>query len=76
VQVLAGRTCYEVIQGELDGYRGFGLLNGWEPEDIAEALEALRASRELELRERGWWKGRLAPARGSQAGRRRLLRRR
>jgi len=62
VQVLAGRACYEVVRDELDCYRGFGLLGGWEPEDITEALEALRASGALRLPERGFWKGRLAPS--------------
>jgi ATP-dependent DNA helicase RecQ len=68
VQVLAGRQCYEVVRGELDSYRGFGLLAGWEPEDIAEALQALQLAGELALPERGWWKGRLTPGRPVQDG--------
>jgi ATP-dependent DNA helicase RecQ len=59
VQVLAGRTCYEVVQHELDCYPGYGALSGWEPEDIAEALGAMQASGELRVAGRGWWKGRL-----------------
>jgi hypothetical protein len=52
-----------VVRDELDGSRDFGLLAAWEPEDIAEALGALQAAGKLRLPERGWWKGRLAPAR-------------
>ncbi len=62
VQVLCGRTGYEVVHRELDCYRGFGTLSGWEPEDVEEALAALQAAGELRLLKRGWWKGRLAPA--------------
>jgi len=68
VQVLCGRTRYEVVRDELDCFRGFGLLSGWEPEDIAEALAALQAEGELRVPERGWWKGRLTS--GSRPGRR------
>ncbi len=67
--VLAGRQCYEVVRQELDCYRGFGALSGWEPEEVAEALGALQASGELRMARRGWWKGRLEPAaRASLAG--------
>jgi ATP-dependent DNA helicase RecQ len=62
VQVLCGRTCYEVVRHELDCCRGFGTLSGWEPEDVAEALAALQAAGELRAPERGWWKGRLSIA--------------
>ncbi|OHD20983.1 MAG: hypothetical protein A2064_03150 [Spirochaetes bacterium GWB1_66_5] len=69
VQVLCGRRCYEVVRDELDCFRGYGLLSGWEPEDIAEALACLQAEGALRLPERGWWKGRLAPGgRTFQAG--------
>jgi ATP-dependent DNA helicase RecQ len=69
VQVLCGRRCYEVVRDELDCYPGFGLLSGWEPEDIAEALACLEAEGTLRVPERGWWKGRLAPVgRAFQAG--------
>jgi superfamily II DNA helicase RecQ len=71
VQVLCGRSCYEVIQHELDRYRGFGTLSGWEPEDVEEALNALQAAGELRLRRRGWWKGRFVPGRVSLAESRR-----
>jgi ATP-dependent DNA helicase RecQ len=69
VQVLAGRSCYEVVRHELDCYRGFGTLSGWEPEDVAEALAALEAAGELRVPERGWWKGRLALGRQALAKR-------
>jgi ATP-dependent DNA helicase RecQ len=62
VQVLAGRTTYEVVQHELDCYPGFGALFGWEPEDIGEALGSLRSEGRLRAAERGWWKGRLSIA--------------
>jgi hypothetical protein len=67
VQVLAGRVGYEVVSGELDCYRGWGLLSGWEPEDIAEALGSLQAEGRLRLPDRGWWKGRLCPGRPESA---------
>jgi ATP-dependent DNA helicase RecQ len=69
VQVLAGRTCYEVVHHELDCYAGFGTLSGWEPEDIAEALRALQAAGELRMAGRGWWKGRLVKGRQTPAER-------
>jgi ATP-dependent DNA helicase RecQ len=62
MQVLAGRSCYEVVQHELDCYRGFGELSGWEPEDVAEALASLRSAGRLRVPQRGWWKGRLSIA--------------
>jgi ATP-dependent DNA helicase RecQ len=68
VQVLAGRACYEVVRDELDGYRDFGLLAAWEPEDVAEAVGELQAAGKLRLPERGWWKGRLAPGKLAPAG--------
>jgi ATP-dependent DNA helicase RecQ len=67
-QVLAGRQCYEVVRHELDCYRGFGALSGWEPEEVAEALAALQAAGELRVAERGWWKGKLVPGRPASSG--------
>jgi ATP-dependent DNA helicase RecQ len=59
VQILAGRQCFEVVRDELDSWRGFGLLAGWEPEDIEQALEVMLHSGELRLPRRGLWQGRL-----------------
>lgn len=62
-QVLAGRRTWEVARGELDTWKGYGLLAHWETEDIEQAVEALRGAGELRLFPRGPWRGRLALAR-------------
>jgi len=63
VQVLHGRPTHEVAAQMLDGVRGFGLLAGWQREEIEEALESLLATGHLRLPVRGLWKGRLRWAR-------------
>jgi ATP-dependent DNA helicase RecQ len=59
VQILHGRMCHEVAVQDLDCVRGYGLLGGWEREEVEEALEDLLASGSLRLPARGLWKGRL-----------------
>jgi ATP-dependent DNA helicase RecQ len=61
--ILHGHPTHEVVVRDLDCVRGFGLLAGWEREEVEEALEALLASGELRLARRGLWKGRLSWAR-------------
>jgi ATP-dependent DNA helicase RecQ len=65
VQILHGRPTHEVASQVLDGVRGFGLLDGWQREEIEEALESLLATGHLRLPARGLWKGRLRWARQS-----------
>jgi ATP-dependent DNA helicase RecQ len=62
-QILHGRPSHEVVVQDLDGVRGYGLLAGWEREEVEEALEALLATGDLRLARRGLWKGRLRWAR-------------
>jgi ATP-dependent DNA helicase RecQ len=58
-QILHGRMSHEVAVQDLDCVRGYGLLNDWEREEVAEALDGLLASGRLRLPARGLWKGRL-----------------
>jgi ATP-dependent DNA helicase RecQ len=62
-QILHGRPTHQVVVRDLDCVRGFGLLAGWEREEVEEALEALLASGRLKIASRGLWKGRLRWAR-------------
>jgi superfamily II DNA helicase RecQ len=59
VQLLRGARSYEVMRHRLASYRGFGLLAGWQEEEIEEALEALRRSGVIKVLKRGPWKDRI-----------------
>jgi hypothetical protein len=59
VQLLRGAKSYEVLRSALAAYRGFGMLAGWQEEEIGEALETLRHSGAIKVLERGFWKARL-----------------
>ena len=58
-QILAGRPCYEGVRKGLDRLPEFGLLAGWEPEDIAEGLDSMVESGRLTVLARGFWKDRV-----------------
>jgi hypothetical protein len=59
VQLLRGVKSYEVVRRGLAAYPGFGVLSGWQEEEIEEALESLRRSGATKVRKRGFWKDRL-----------------
>jgi ATP-dependent DNA helicase RecQ len=59
VQLLRGAKSYEVVRGGLASYPGFGLLGGWQEEEIEEALETLRLSDKLRVLKRGFWRDRI-----------------
>ena len=59
VHLLRGARSYSVVRASLASYRGFGLLAGWQEEEIEEALESLRRSREIKVLKRGFWKDRV-----------------
>jgi ATP-dependent DNA helicase RecQ len=59
VQLLRGAKSYEVVRSGLTSYRGFGLLAGWQEEEIEEALESLRHRGAIKVLKRGFWKNRI-----------------
>jgi len=61
VLVLRGVKSYEVVRRGLASYYGFGLLAGWQEEEIEEALEALCRSGKIKIIKRGFWKDRITP---------------
>jgi ATP-dependent DNA helicase RecQ len=61
-QLLRGAKSYEVVHRGLASYYGFGVLTGWQEEEIEEALESLRRSGKIKVLKRGFWKERIAPS--------------
>jgi ATP-dependent DNA helicase RecQ len=61
VHLLQGAKSYEVVHSRLASCFGFGLLSGWQEEEIAEALEMLRRSDKIQVLKRGFWKERITP---------------
>jgi uncharacterized protein YpbB len=59
VQLLRGAKSYEVVRRGLASYPGFGLLAGWQEEEIEEALEMLRRSGAIKVLKRGFWRDRV-----------------
>jgi ATP-dependent DNA helicase RecQ len=59
VQLLQGAKSYEVQRGGLASYPAFGLLAGWQEEEIKEALESLRRRGAIRVLKRGPWKERI-----------------
>ena len=59
VQVLGGAKSYDVLRGGMASYPGFGLLAGWQEEEIEEALETLRRSGAIRALKHGPWKQRI-----------------
>lgn len=57
--ILIGRRAAEIRRKGLDLTRGFGILKGWELEDVEDALGALLGSEKLRLGRKGPWKGKL-----------------
>ena len=67
VQLLRGAKSYEVVRGGLASYPGFGLLAGWQEEEIEEAFETLRRRGAIRVPKRGPWKDRITTARFNAA---------
>jgi ATP-dependent DNA helicase RecQ len=59
VHLLRGARSYEVVRSGLNSYPGFGLLSGWQEEEIEEALESLCRRGDIKVLKRGFWKERL-----------------
>jgi len=59
VHALRGEKSYEVVRRHLASYRGFGLLAGWEAEDIESALESLCRAGKIKVLKRGFWRQRI-----------------
>lgn len=62
VQLLRGAKSYEVVRRGLAAYRGFGMLAGWQEEEIEEALDSLRRAGKIRVAKRGFWKDRVTAA--------------
>jgi len=61
--ILAGRRSWDVRRSFLDAVPGYGSLSGWDPDDVEEAIGALRAGGWIATAKRGPWKGRLTVGR-------------
>jgi ATP-dependent DNA helicase RecQ len=61
-QLLRGAKSYEVVRRGLASYHGFGVLAGWQEEEIEEALKTLRRSGKIRVLKRGFWKERITPS--------------
>ncbi|MBN2444709.1 MAG: RecQ family ATP-dependent DNA helicase [Spirochaetales bacterium] len=59
IQLLHGKTTYDVIQKNLDRRKGFGLLHDWHREDIEEALDNVLEAGIIAIPRRGFWKNRV-----------------
>lgn len=59
IQILSGNRCYDVERKGLDRFPGFGLLNDWQNDDIAEAIQLLIEDHKIVLPKRGFFKQRL-----------------
>jgi hypothetical protein len=63
VQLLRGAKSHEVMRRALASYPGFGLLAGWQEEEVEEALEMLRRSGAIKVLKRGFWRDRITAVR-------------
>jgi len=59
VQILQGTKTYDVVMEQLNRYRGFGVLNTWDYDDIEEAIDTLLAAGLLRVPVKGFRKFRL-----------------
>jgi ATP-dependent DNA helicase RecQ len=59
VKLLLGTRSYTAVRQSLASYGDFGLLTGWEEEEIEEALESLRRIGAIRVLKRGPWKDRV-----------------
>jgi len=58
-QLMRGAKSYEVVRRGPASYHGFGVLAGWQEEEIEEALETLRRSGAIKVLKRGFWRDRI-----------------
>jgi ATP-dependent DNA helicase RecQ len=63
VQLLRGANSYEVARRGLASYPGFGLLAGWQEEEVEEALETLSRRGAIKVLKRGFWRDRVTSRR-------------
>jgi ATP-dependent DNA helicase RecQ len=59
VQLLRGAKSYEEMRAGLASYPVFGSLNGWQEEEIEEALDSLVKAGKMKVLTRGFWKHRV-----------------
>jgi ATP-dependent DNA helicase RecQ len=67
-EILAGAGGPRVVRGHLDREAGYGLLSGWEPQDVRAALETLLRSGALAVILWGPWRGTLRRGRSLLQG--------